>query len=155
MTWTVFVSVRDCWQITFVTLNGFCLLKNPHPPVLNRQYQDWYNIPTKIKWKIYALFTLYFKFWWYTSYKNLKIKPLDLLFLGAFISFYIQHADNNFYKFLELHSTLYEKKIFVANFPFLTNSLKHPHPLNSQNPLSVTKVFCRCSLNLPPNLINT
>ena len=31
--------------------------------------------------------------------------------------------------------------IFVKNFPFLTNSFKPlPQPLNSQNPLSTTKV---------------
>ena len=39
--------LRDCWRITFVTLNGFCLLSKPnqqtpitHPPVLNAQYQS-------------------------------------------------------------------------------------------------------------------
>ena len=53
-----------------------------------------------------------------------------LLFLLAFTS-----ADIIFHKFLELHSTLSEKKIFVANFPFLTDSLKpRPlYPLDSQN----------------------
>ena len=29
-----------------------------------------------------------------------------------------------FHKFLELDSTLSEKKIFIMNFPFLTDSLK-------------------------------
>ena len=38
-----------------------------------------------------------------------------LLFLLAFTS-----ADIIFHKFLELHSTLSEKKIFVTNFSFLT-----------------------------------
>ena len=33
-----------------------------------------------------------------------------------------------------------KKKIFVTNFPFLTNSPKCPHPLKNQNMLSVTKV---------------
>ena len=42
-----------------------------------------------------------------------------------------------FHKVLELHSVLSEKKIFVTNFPFLTDSLNHPPPphpglLNSQ-----------------------
>ena len=64
-----------------------------------------------------------------------------LLFLLAFTS-----ADVIFHKFLELHSTLSEKKIFFTNFPFLTDVLKLPHPLNGQNPLSVRKVFCRSSL---------
>ena len=61
--------------------------------------------------------------------------------------------DKIFLQFLELHSTLSEKKNFITNFPFLTHSLNQacpptpePHPLNSQNLLSVTKVFCQCSL---------
>ena len=37
-------------------------------------------------------------------------------------------ADIIFYKLLELHASLSEKKIFVTNFPFLTDSLKPPHP---------------------------
>ena len=41
-----------------------------------------------------------------------------LLFLLAFTS-----ADIIFHKFLELYWTLPEKKIFVTNFPFLTDSL--------------------------------
>ena len=78
-------------------------------------------------------------------------------------------ADIIFHKFLELHSTLSEKKVFVTNFHFLTESLNAPptsplpQPLhththtrarararafNGQNPLSVIKVFCWCSLNL-------
>ena len=56
-------------------------------------------------------------------------------------------ADIIFHKLLELHSSLSEKRIFVANFPFLTDSLKPLHPLNSQNPLSVTRFFCLCSLS--------
>ena len=39
-----------------------------------------------------------------------------------------------------------KKRIFVTNFPFLTDSLKLPNPLNDQNLLSTTKVFCQCSL---------
>ena len=73
-----------------------------------------------------------------------------MLLLLAFTS-----ADIDFYKFLELYSTLSEKKIFLTNFPFLTDSLKHPttpppapYPhLNDPNLLSLTKVFCRCSLS--------
>ena len=60
-----------------------------------------------------------------------------------YISFY-RSADIIFYNFLELHSTISEKR-----FSFLTDSLKPtptPHSLNNQNPLSVTKAFCRCFL---------
>ena len=86
--------------------------------------------------------------------KICKIEPPDLLFIVVFISFYISFisADIIFHKFLELHSTLSGKKILVTNFLFLTDSLPRypsptpPHLFKSQNPLSVTKVFCRCSL---------
>ena len=50
-----------------------------------------------------------------------------------------------FYKILEHHSTLPEKR-FLSHFPFLTDLLKPPHPLSSQNQLSLTKKFCWCSL---------
>ena len=38
------------------------------------------------------------------------------------------------------------KKIFITNFPFLTNSPESPipHLLNSQNLLSMTNIFCQC-----------
>ena len=60
--------------------------------------------------------------------KICKIQPLDLLFLVVFILAFTS-ADIVFHNFLELHSILSEKKIFVTNFPFLTDSLKHPTPL--------------------------
>ena len=75
--------------------------------------------------KIHVLFTLCF------NDKNLYDNPqifYFLLFLLAFTS-----ADIIFHKFLELHSTS-DKKIFVTNFPFLTNSFKPP-PLPHPPPL--------------------
>ena len=55
-----------------------------------------------------------------TSYKALQDTVTRsftfLLFLLTFTS-----ADIIFHKFLELHSTLSEKKNFVTNFPLLTN----------------------------------
>ena len=54
-------------------------------------------------------------------------------------------GDIVFYKILELHSTLPEKR-FLSHFPFLTDLLKPPHPLSSQNLSSLTKFFCWCSL---------
>ena len=32
------VSVRDCWQITFVTLNGFCLLSKTPPNIWKKYF---------------------------------------------------------------------------------------------------------------------
>ena len=84
-------ALRDCRQIAFVVFNRFCPLskKKPTPPALNGKYR----IPSKIKWKIHNLFL-------------------------HCISSFETSADIIFQEFLELHSTLTEKKIFVANFPF-------------------------------------
>ena len=68
---------------------------------------------------------MYFKFGWYTSYKNLKIKPLDLLFLLLLLAF--TSADINFYKFLEPHSTLSEKKN-CHKFSFFNGFTPPPTP---------------------------
>ena len=57
--------------------------------------------------------------------KLFKIQSLDLLFLMSFL-LAITSADIIFHKFLELHSTLSEKKNFITNFPFLTDTLKPP-----------------------------
>ena len=78
--------------------------------------------------------------------KTFKILPPDLLlFRLAFTSDVILH------KYLEIHSTLSEKKYFHHKFSFLTDSLKPSPPSpaapNGQNPLSMTKVSSRCSLN--------
>ena len=52
-----------------------------------------------------------------------------VLFLFVFISFFTS-AGIIFVKFLELHSTISAKNIFVTNFPFLTDSLRPcPPPL--------------------------
>ena len=110
--------MMDCRQITFVTLNGFSQLSkklSALPPILNRKYQDGL--------KKRASFTLYFKF-------------------------YIRG-----YYFLQLFTTLFNiiwKRIFVTNFLILTDSPKslstmHTPSLNSQFPLSVTKVYSKCS----------
>ena len=67
-----------------------------------------------------------------------------LLFLVAFTS-----ADIIFHKFLELHSTLSEKKkAFPHKLSFLAFT-QPPSPYllnNSQNSLSTTKVFCQSLL---------
>ena len=48
------------------------------------------------------------------------------------------------------------KNIFVTNFPFLIDSFKAPTPwLNCQNLISMTKVFCRCSLTVTVKLKNS
>ena len=83
------------------------------------------------------------------SCKNLKdTATADLLFLVVFVrrSSYIWR-----YHFSKIFRTSFSI-IWKANFQHqfsIFNKLTHPvpcHPLNCQNLLSVTKVFCWCSL---------
>ena len=117
-------GLRDCRQIPLVTLNGSCPLSKdpPQPPVLNRQNQDGQNT-NEDQMKNSCPFYIVFQVLKVLFINISKIKTLDLLILVAFISFYIRR-----YQSLELYSTLSEKKISVTNFPFLTDSLNHPHP---------------------------
>ena len=124
-----------------------CQLSNPpNPPDFNGQYQGGWNTnqnqmeytpPVYIVFQVLKVILT----------KNCTISHQIFYFLLFYISFYISRH-HFFHKFLELPSALSEKKIFVTNFPFLMNSIKPPtiQPLNSQNWLSVTKVFCWCSL---------
>ena len=52
--------------------------------------------------------------------KICKIQPPNLLFILVFVLLIdFRLADLIFHKFLELHPTLFGKKISVLNFPFL------------------------------------
>ena len=135
--------LRDCRQITFVTLYRFCPLskKNPTPSVFNRQYQDEQNTNQNQKKNTCRLYTVFEVLIRYSH----QIFYLLLLLL-AFTS-----ADITFHKFLKLHSALSEEKIFITNFPFLMDSLKPPPP-TSTLPLSESKVICRQSLKLQHEL---
>ena len=82
--------------------------------------------------KIYVPFTLYF------NDKNLYDKPPDPLFIV--IHFYyiaFTSTDIIFHKFLKLHSTS-DIKIFVTNFPFLTDSLTNSHPCPTIHTYSIS-----------------
>ena len=110
----------DCRQITFVTLNGFCPLSKTSPTRMSLTDNiKMKRIPNKIRWKMNCVLTLDFKFWSYF------LQPPDLFY---FLLFLLTSADITFYKFSELHSTLTGKKIFLTNFPFLTDSLNPPTP---------------------------
>ena len=86
-------------------------------------------------------------------FKNIcKIEPPDLLLLVPFISFYISryHFSQNFRNsFRIIRKKRFSSQIFFYNgFTQTPPPPTHTHPLNGQNPLSVTNVFCRCSLNV-------
>ena len=100
----------------------------PILPILNGQYQAAWNANHK--------------FWESTSVKSYKIQlPVFLFFILHYISRY------HFHNFLEFHSTLSEKN-FRPKLSFFNGFTPSPQPLllNGQNPLNVTKVFCRFSL---------
>ena len=127
-------------------LNRFCLSKNlftPSPSLFLTNNIKLDGMPTKTKWKIQACFILYFKFFEGTSVKIYMVQLPVLLFLVLHQFLYQQISF--FYNVLELHSTLSEKKVFVTNFSFPTNS---PKPAISYCPKSAKcdKSFCQFSL---------
>ena len=141
--------LRDPQQITFIMLNRFwALSKKPNTSPSLHMVFLMHNIkldgmPTKIKLKIQACFTLYFKFWEGTSAKSYKIQLPVLLFLVSHQFLYQQISF--FYNFLELYSTLSEKD-FCRKFSFFNRFTPTSQPLNRQNLLSMTKGFCQFSL---------
>ena len=82
------------------------------------------EIATKIKSKNTRSFHIIFQGFKGTSYKHLQHTPTS-----SFVTLALTSTDI-FRSFLELHSTLSEKKIFVSNFPSLTDSVKPSTPFN-------------------------
>ena len=74
------------------------------------------------------------------------MQPPALLFLAAFISFYISRY--HFWKIFRTSFNIIWKKNFHDEFSIF-NGLTQTHSLNSQNPLSVKKGFCQCPINIP------
>ena len=144
--------LRDPQQITFIMVNRFWpLSKKPFTHLFVTDNIKLDGMPTKIKLKIQACFTLYFKFWEGTSVKSYKIQLPVLLFLVSHQFLYQQVS--LFYNFLEHHSTLSEKD-FCCKFFFFNEFSQTAHPLNIQNLLSVAKVFCQFSLKCLQNFLN-
>ena len=80
---TYFLQVlRDCRQITFVTLNGFCQLTKTPTPLFLMDNIKMDRILTKIFYIVFQVLKV-------LLIKICKIQSLDLLFLVVFISFYI------------------------------------------------------------------
>ena len=87
----------NCEQTTGWSKEQYCKLWDLFPNFLwNYTYnfktisRSMDRIPIKIKWKIHAFSTLYFKFWRYFLQKFVQYShELDLLILVVFINFYI------------------------------------------------------------------
>ena len=143
---TYFLQVlRDCWQITFATPNGFCLLSNKNPtPLFLTDNIKTDRILSKNFYIVFQVLKV-------LLIKICKIQSLDLLFLIMLFLLAITSVDIIFHKFLELNSKLSEKR-FLSQFFFFTQIYSNPptnppsNPLSSQNPLSMAKVFCQCRL---------
>ena len=77
-------NVKDCQQITFVTLIRFCLLskERPTPLVVNEQHQDGRNTKQNQMENRFP-FYIVFQVLKVLLIKICKIQPLDLLFLAA------------------------------------------------------------------------
>ena len=110
-------------------------------PNLNRQYQTGKNTNQNQKKNTCSFYTIFLvlEVRLITIY---KIQPLDLLFFLIFIRFYINRY--HFSQIFTRHSALSERKIFVTNFPFLTESLKppsQPHPLKQPKSTKRDKGF--------------
>ena len=100
---TYFLQVlRHCRQITFVTLNGFCLLSKKNHPLF---------LTDNIKMNR-------------TGFQN-----------------FIQHFPKK--RFM---SKIFLSKQTHSTTPSHHHHHHHRHPLNNQNPLSLTKAFCQYSL---------
>ena len=137
---TVFKLLRDCWQITFVTLNGFRpLSKNsPFSLFLTDTISKWIECHPKSNEKYTAfLYCISSRVLKVRLTKICKTEPsADLLFLVVF------HLP------LELHSSFYIfKKDLRQELSFFNGFTQpptpQPHPFNDQ---SMTIVFCWCSL---------
>ena len=133
--------VRDCRQITFIMLNRFCPLSNPPTSCSEQKNQDGWNTNQNQMKNAHTFYTVL------EVLKVLiiicKMQPLDLLFLVFYVRFHI-----NRYHLSLIFRASYNiwKKDFRHEFSFFNGFTQNPHPHNGQNLLSVTKVFCRCSL---------
>ena len=82
------------WQITFIMLNRFCLLRETSHPLLLMVIIKLDGIPSKIKWRFHVSFTLYFKSYRYFLKKVLfclvvlhELLHQQILFLTTFFNF--------------------------------------------------------------------
>ena len=76
--WCLFMP-RDCQQITFVILNGFCLISkplHPHPPIYYYQKEPMVN-----HWQLLVNFPVPLVNWWLVKYWLPIRRKLPMLWL--------------------------------------------------------------------------
>ena len=115
----------------------------PLLPILNGQYQDGWNTSLN-QMKNTPPFHIIFHVLKVLLIKICKIIQPIFYFLLFYISFYITR--HHFSQIFRTSFNIIWKKIFCLKFPLFNGFTQTPYPLNGQNPLSVTKVFCWCSL---------
>ena len=142
-----------CSKITSVKLSGFYpLSKNPTPPgSLRKILSSWMEYQAKLNEKctpvlhcisIYIVFqALKVRF-----IKSYKIWLRVLLFLVVLHQ--LLHQQISFFTTFQSLIQIYLKKDFCHEFLFFSRLTQTLKLLDGQNLLSVTKVFCRCSLSL-------
>ena len=102
--------------------NRLCHQQLLNPPLFLANNIKLDRIPTKIIKNTCPFYTVF-------QVLNVLIKIYEIsAATSSFVSYcftlvFTFRANIIFHKFLELHSALSEKKIFVTNFPFLTDSL--------------------------------
>ena len=111
------------WQITFVMLNRFCLLRKTSQSLLLMNNIKLDGIPSIIKWKV------------------LQVLFIKSSFLSCYFIWVFTSADIVLYSLFEIHLTLSEKKIFFHGLSFFNGFTQTPHRLNDQNLLSMMEFF--------------
>ena len=138
--WVIFILIRDCGQMTFVTLiNQFCPLIKTHTT-----HPSPGKLSSNVKCKIHACFTqVHFQFSKVLIIKSYKISYTSHFISSCFTSVFTS-VDIIFSNFSELDSKLSKtkKEIFVTNYPFFNRFIQNPDPLNNENLLIVTEIFC-------------
>ena len=143
----VYTCARGHQEMTFTLLNGFCLLSKPTSPLFLKYIQHQSNWK-KLNEKYIPLLPCISSFEG-TSYKNFQDSCTSSFIYCCFISAF-PSANMIFFTTFYNSNHHYLKKDFQNKFLFFNRFTppppQHTHPLNSQNPLSVRKVFCQCSL---------
>ena len=105
------ICIRDHQQITFVTLNGFCLLK-PHPPPPPLFFNDQYQVGWNAKLNKTCLFYIAFQVL-KVLIKSYKIATVSSFYFLLFcINFYI--STYHFLQLFRLWFKIISKKRFSS-----------------------------------------